>query len=132
MAVNADCGGGYWVCISDPEELFPLAVMGSTTDSFDGRLPYRNVDAITNTIPKTKYLIEKENQEACIKMLATMTRKTTSHTKKQEQAYTEGTKSCRTRYERTVERTMDTAVANPFRMLSAYFITAATTRPPMA
>ena len=42
-------------------------------DGFDGRLPYRNVDAITNTTPKTKYLTEKEKQEACMEEVARMT-----------------------------------------------------------
>ncbi len=41
-------------------------------------------------------------------------------------------KSCRTRYEIIEERMIDSEVANPFKMLSAYFITAAMTKPPHA
>ena len=63
----ADFGGGYGVCgASFPGEVFPLV------DGFDGRLPYRNVDAITNTTPTTKNLTEKEKQEACMEEVARM------------------------------------------------------------
>ena len=46
--------------------------------------------------------------------------------------YSVGLKSANTKYDSTEETTMDTAVANPFSILSAYLITAATMRPPKA
>lgn len=46
--------------------------------------------------------------------------------------YPVGLKSFRRKYEMRVETMIDTEVANPFRMLSAYFITTAMTSPPTA
>ena len=46
--------------------------------------------------------------------------------------YSVGLKSANTKYDSTEETTMDTAVANPFSILSAYLMTAATMRPPKA
>jgi hypothetical protein len=46
--------------------------------------------------------------------------------------YLVGWKSLRKKYEMTEERTMDRAAAKPFKMLSAYLMTAATTNPPSA
>ena len=46
--------------------------------------------------------------------------------------YSVGLKSANTKYDSTDETTMDTAVANPFSILSAYLMTAATMRPPKA
>jgi len=41
-------------------------------------------------------------------------------------------KSLRIKYEATEERIIEMDVANPFTILSAYFITAAITKPPRA
>lgn len=46
--------------------------------------------------------------------------------------YLVGTKSCNQKKDINVERIMDNDVANPFKMLSAYLMTAAITRPPRA
>jgi len=43
-----------------------------------------------------------------------------------------GTKSLRKKYETTDDSIIDIEVANPFRILSAYLITAAITNPPSA
>lgn len=43
-----------------------------------------------------------------------------------------GTKSCSQKYDISVDRMMESDVAKPFRMLSAYLMTAAMTRPPSA
>ena len=43
-----------------------------------------------------------------------------------------GSKSPKKKYESTEDMTIDTAVAKPFKMLSAYFITVATMSPPIA
>lgn len=46
--------------------------------------------------------------------------------------YPEGLKSSNRKYEISVDTMMDTEVANPLRMLSAYLITMAMTKPPKA
>ena len=46
--------------------------------------------------------------------------------------YPPGIRSFKTKYEKTDETIMEIEVANPFRMLSAYFTVIATTRPPKA
>lgn len=62
-------------------------------------------------------------------------RKHSSHTKQadvQMHAYLVGLKSFSRKYEINVETMMDREVANPLRMLSAYLMTTATTKPPRA
>ena len=46
--------------------------------------------------------------------------------------YPVGLKSSNRKYEMTADVMMDTEVANPLRMLSAYLMTTATTNPPRA
>lgn len=65
LTAGVTCGGGYGTFTSDPDELSSLVVTGKIGNGFGGRLPYRNVDAITNTTPKTKKLMEREEQQDC-------------------------------------------------------------------
>lgn len=46
--------------------------------------------------------------------------------------YLVGSKSCNQKYDISVDRMMESDVAKPLRMLSAYLMTAAMTRPPSA
>lgn len=46
--------------------------------------------------------------------------------------YLVGSKSCSKKYDISVDRMMESDVAKPLRMLSAYLMTAAMTRPPRA
>lgn len=46
--------------------------------------------------------------------------------------YPVGSKSCSQKYDMSVDRMMESDVAKPLRMLSAYLMTAAMTRPPSA
>lgn len=46
--------------------------------------------------------------------------------------YLLGSKSCSQKYDMRVDRMMESDVAKPLRMLSAYLMTAAMTRPPIA
>lgn len=46
--------------------------------------------------------------------------------------YLVGSKSCSQKYDIRVDRMMESDVAKPLRMLSAYLMTAAMTRPPSA
>lgn len=95
---------------------------GTSLKNTDDGIEYNMVDMITRNVPTKNFLrglkVDRNSNECSVKQ--------------QLNTYMLGTKSCSTKKASSEETTIEMAVANPLRILSAYFITEATTKPPNA
>lgn len=89
---------------------------------------------MTMTVPKKNKLEERSEVQLISKLRLHEIPGVQPYGRMNEDAcvYPVGLKSCSRKYETSADKMMDVDVANPLRMLSAYFMTTATTNPPPA